>query len=119
MEKCYSQKKNWVLNRKGKTFDWGNNDLSKLNVVDKQPKLIHSDVISELPSIETEDIYDRIIGPIPIGRKEKAPSYAERAANALKNAGLFTIDQARGVKKKKDGVIVIDNVDDDTKGNIV
>ena len=46
--------------------------------------------------------------------------YAERAAKARENKGLDTTDQARGVNKKKDGVIVIDdNRDDDTRGKLV
>jgi hypothetical protein len=87
--------------------------LSELKAVDEQPKLIHPDIISEIPGVETEDMYDGIIGPVPIGEEEKPPSYAERAARARKNAGLDAIDQARGVNDKQDEVIVIDDDKDD------
>jgi hypothetical protein len=56
---------------------------------------------------------DEIIGPTPIGDEEKLPSYADCALRARKNAGLDTDDQAQGVDKKQDEVIVIDDGDDD------
>ena len=89
------------LNRKGEKFDWDNNDFADLQAIDKQPKLVHPDIISEIPRVETADMYDRIIGPTPIGKKEKPPSYAEYAAKAHKNTGLDTDNQARGVIRKK------------------
>ena len=70
------------MNRKGEQFDWNNDDLSELKTVDNQPKLVHKDIISEISSVETEDMYPRIIGPIPIGNKGNPPVYAERTAKA-------------------------------------
>ena len=79
--------------------------MADLQAIDEQSKLIHPDIISEIPGVETADMYDKIIGPIPIGEEETPPSYAERAAKARKNAGLYTDDQARGVIEKQDEVI--------------
>ena len=45
------------LNRKGKTFDLDNNDLSELKADDMQPKLIHPDIISEISGVEIEAMY--------------------------------------------------------------
>ena len=64
-------------------------------------------------------MYDKIIGPTPIGKVEKFPSYAERTAKARKNAGLDAIDQAQEVNSKQDYVVVIDDANDDTNGNLV
>ena len=101
------------MNRKGEKFDWDNDDLADLTAVNEQPKLVHPDIIAEIPGVETQDMYDNVIGPIPIGEEEKPSSYAERALMARRNAGLDTDDQARGVDKKRDEVIVIDDDDDD------
>ena len=51
------------MNRKGEKFDWDNDDLADLQAVDKQQKLVHPDIISEIPWVETADMYDGIIGP--------------------------------------------------------
>ena len=77
------------LNRKGTKFDGENDDWTDLKAADKQPKLIHSDIMSEILGIETEDIYDGIIGPIPIREEEKRSSYAEHAAKAGKKCRLI------------------------------
>ena len=101
------------LNQKGETFDWDKDDLANLQAGKEQPKLIHPDVIVEVPWVKTEDMYDKIIGPTPIGDEEKSPLYAERALKVRKNAGLDTDNQAQGVDKKQDEVIVNDNGDND------
>ena len=44
--------------------------MADLKAVDEQPKLIHPDITSEIPGVKTEDMYDGIIGPIPIGKEE-------------------------------------------------
>ena len=59
------------LNRKGEKFDWDNDDLADLKAVDEQPKLVHPDIISEIPGIETADMYDDIIGPTPDDGKKR------------------------------------------------
>ena len=46
--------------------------------------------------------------PTPIGEEEKNSSHAERGLRLRKNTGLDTDNQAQGVDKKKDEVIVID-----------
>ena len=58
-------------------------------------------------------MYDGIIVPTQIGEEEKPPLYAERAAIARINAGLDTDDQARGVTRKQDEVITIEDDDND------
>ena len=111
------QRRIHILNRKGKIIDWDNDDLSELIAADEQPTLIHSDIISEIPDVETGAMYDGIIWPIPIGKEEKAESYAEHVATARTNSGLDTIIQAWGVNKKQDDVIVIIADDDDVNRN--
>ena len=54
----------------------------------------------------------------PNWQQKKPPLSAQRAAKACKNAGLDTINQARGVKKKQDEVIIFDNDKDDIKGRL-
>jgi hypothetical protein len=93
--------------------------LADLQAIDEQPKLIHQDIISEIPWVETEDMYDKIIGPTLIGKEEESPSYAEHAAKVRNNAEIDTDDQARGVNRKQDEVIIIDDGDYDIEGNLV
>ena len=51
-------------NRKGGTFDWDNEDLEdNENVEEGQEKLIHPDVISEIPGVELESEYENTVGP--------------------------------------------------------
>ena len=57
-------------------------------------------------------MYDRIIGPTLTNKEETLPSYAEGASKARKNAGLDTHDQGEGVIGQEDGVIVINDDDD-------
>ena len=104
------------LNKKGKQFDWDNDDSLDLKAVDEQPALIHPCIISKIPGLETEAMYSGIVGPIPIGKEEKPP-YAEHVVKAHNNAGLDAIDQARGMNAKKDEVIVINDGKSDTEGN--
>ena len=59
------------MNRNGEQFDWDNHSLADLKAVDKVPKLIHPVCISEIHWVETEDMYDKIIGPIPIDKEKK------------------------------------------------
>ena len=70
-------------------------------------------------TVETEDMYNGITGPIPIGREEEPPLYVECADKACKNTGLDAITQAQGVNRKQDESIIIDNHKDDTDGNLV
>ena len=83
-----------ILNRKGEIFDWDNDNLVDLQTIDKQPKLMHPDILSEIPGVKTSDMYNGIIRQTPIGKEEKLPLYAECAAKACINAGLDTGDQA-------------------------
>ena len=58
-------------------------------------------------------MYNNVISSTPIGEEEKPSLYAERALRTRKNAGLDTDDQARGVDKKQDKVIVVNDDDND------
>ena len=101
------------MNRRGEKFDWDNDDLVDLQAVNEQPKLVHPDIISEIPGVETTNMYNRIIGPTLLDEKEEPLSYAKRAAKACMNTGLDTGDQAREVIRKQYEVIVIDDDNDD------
>ena len=59
------------MNRKGEKFDWDNNNLADLKAVDEHPKLVHPDIIAEIPGGETQDMYDNVISPTSIGWEEK------------------------------------------------
>ena len=56
-------------------------------------------------------MYDGIFGPIPIDEEEKPLSYAECAAKARTNAGLDFGNQSRGVTRRQDEVITIEDED--------
>ena len=78
------------LNRNGEKFDRNSNDLGEIGVVGKQPKLIQLDFIAEIPRIEMDSDYDKIIGPKPDEEQDAKPSISERAAAARRNPGLET-----------------------------
>ena len=59
------------MNRNGEQFDWDNSNLADLKAVKKLPTLIHPVIISEIHGVETEDMYDRIIVPIPTNKDKK------------------------------------------------
>ena len=72
---------------------------------------MHPDITAKKTGFKTEDMYNNVIVPTPISEEEKPSLYAERALRARKNAGLDTDNQAWGVTKKQDEVIVINNDD--------
>ena len=108
----------YFLNRNGEIIDWDNNYLSELVTVNKQPQLIHRGIISEIPCIETDNMYDGIIGSILISNTNTPPSYAEHVAKVHINVVLDTIEQAQGVDKEHDEVIIIDDGKDGSGGNL-
>ena len=70
------------MNRNGEKFDWENDDLSNLEVVNEQPKLVDPGV-AEIP-LAAEPAKD-------LGGSQEAkekPSYARRAVAARRRAGL-------------------------------
>ena len=93
------------LNRKGEKFDWDNDDLSELEVVSKQPKLMDPGV-AEIPlSAEPEEE----LGGSPAVTEK--PSYVTRAVAAHQRAGLDVESaprQSRGVEVRADNVISSD-----------
>ena len=72
----------YFLNRNGEKFDWENDDLSELEVVSEQPKLVDSGV-AEIPL--TAEPEEELGGSHEV--KEK-PSYVTRAVVACRRAGL-------------------------------
>ena len=64
-------------------------------MVGEQPRLIHSDIISEILDIETEDMHDEIFGPVLGPVFTKLSLYSECEAKACINIGLATDNQAR------------------------
>ena len=53
------------LKRNGEKFDWYNNYLGEIEVLVKEPKLIQPDFIAEIPGIDMDSNYEKIIGPKP------------------------------------------------------
>ena len=102
------------LNRKGEKFDWDNDDLTDLEVVDEQPKLIDPGVAD----IPVPDEYDE---EITESDEKERPSYVTRAVLARQRAGLNRESEpgaARGVGVlRADDVIVIDDDDDTIQGD--
>jgi hypothetical protein len=74
------------LNRNGKKFDWENDDLTNLETIRTEDKLVHPDFIAEIPGIETEADYEDIVGPQSASQGHK-PTVAQRVAAARQSAG--------------------------------
>ena len=98
-----------LLKRKWERIDWDNDDLTDLQAVDERPKLVHQDIISELPGVKTADMYAGIIWRTPFGEEKTPPLYAERATKVRINADLDTDNQAQGVTRKQGEVITIED----------
>ena len=109
------------LNRKGDKFDWENNDLTEIEMADKEPKLVQPNFIAKIPLIEVESDYEPIMGPKPSTEPEVNSSYAERAKKARKNAGqntdVMTHPKTRGVDDDEDDASVIEIEDFDVKSD--
>ena len=54
-------------------------------MVEKYPKLIKPDFISEIPGIKKNSDYEKIIVPKPDEEQDVKPSISERAAAARRN----------------------------------
>ena len=71
-------------NRHGEKFDWDNDYLSKLKVTMDLPKMIHPDMVVNIPGIELESDF-----PIPaIPTPDKQPGIMTQLAAARLNSGL-------------------------------
>ena len=99
------------LNRAGKKFDWDNDDLSELEVVSEQPKLVDPGVAeAPLPDAPKEELGASSATP-------EKPLYYTRAVAARRHAGLDVESaprQSRGVGVRADNVIVIDDDGEET-----
>ena len=78
------------LNRSGEKFDWGNDYLVEIEVVAKDPIFIQPDFIAEIPGIDMDSDYEKIIGPKPDEEQDANPWVSKREAAARRNAGLET-----------------------------
>ena len=103
------------MNRNGENFEWENDDLSKLEVVSEQSKLVDPGV-ADIP-LATEPEKELV------GSREaiEKPSYVTRAVAARRRAGLdveSAPSQSRGVEVCADDVIVIDDDGDEVEVDI-
>ena len=85
------------LNRKGKNFDWDNDELSDLEVKKDTLKTIHPDIPEELPGIELEHDHNN---PSQVTVRS-IPSVTKKVGAARISAGLYAPPEdsavARGV----------------------
>ena len=94
-------------------------------MANKEPKLVQPHFISEISGIEVESNYDPIIGPKPNTEPEVKSSYAERAQNARKNAGIntdvVTQSETRGVDDDENDAsnIEIEESEDKSDGGCI
>ena len=99
------------MNRKEEKFDWDNDNLTEINMADKEPKLVQPNFIAEIPDIEVENDYEPIIVPKPKTEPEVKSSCAERAKNARKVSGrktdVVTQSKTRVVDDDEDDASVI------------
>ena len=54
-----------IRNRHGGNFDWDNDDMSALEVTTELLKMIHPDMVANLPGIELEFFFPRLETPTP------------------------------------------------------
>ena len=112
------------MNRKGEKFDWDNDDLTEIEMANKEPKLIQSNFIAEIPCIEVKSDYEPIIGPKPNTEPEVKSSYAQRTKNAHKNAGRKkdVVTQSNTIVVDNDvdvaSIIEIEEYDDESDGGV-
>ena len=90
------------LNRRRVKFDWENDDLEEIELSKTDEKLVQPEFIAEVPGIEVQGDYDKIIRPKPdAGSDRKISSVAQRMAeaseNARRNLEANTQVKARGV----------------------
>ena len=71
-------------NRHGGKFDWDNDDLSELEVTTDLPKMIHPDMVANLPGLELESVFPTPETPPP----DKKPDTMTQLAAARLNYGL-------------------------------
>ena len=58
------EKKLELINRHRKKFDWDNEELDNDgNVKQFQQKLVHTNIIDDIPGVELETDYENIVGP--------------------------------------------------------
>ena len=100
------------LKRKGKTFDWDNDEPSDLEVKKDPIKMIHPDIPAELPGIKLERDLNT---PSRVTVRSK-PSVAEQAAAARISAGLDAPREDRAMTRGVDDAPTTDGGDNTDKG---
>ena len=79
-------------------FDWEKDDLSELEVTTELPKMIHPDMVANLPGLELESDFPTPVIPTP----DNQPDIMTQFADARLNAGL---DKDHEANIKTRGVI--------------
>ena len=67
----------------GGKFDWDNDDLSELEITTELPKMIHPDMVANLPGLELESDFPTPAIPTP----DKQPDIMTQLAAARLNSG--------------------------------
>ena len=101
-----------ISQQKRREFDWENDDLTELEVVNEQPKLVDSGVAETPPNAGPKE---ELSGSQEAREK---PSYVTRGVAARQRAGLDVESeprQSRGVEVRVDDVIVIDDSGDEVQ----
>ena len=100
------------LNRKGKKFDWDNDELSDLEVKKYPLKMVHPDIPAEFPRIEIER--DRNT-PSRVTVRSK-PSVTKQAEAARVSDGLDAPPEDSAVTRVVDDAPATDGNDDADQG---
>ena len=101
-------------NRKGETFDQDNEELEDNdNVEEIQKKLIHPDVIAEIPRVELERDYENTVEPALFDDVDPVKDRIEQAAAAKKHFDMYEHNiMSHSQIKMVDDVIEIDSDSD-------
>ena len=100
------------LNRKGKKFDWDNDKLSDLEVKKDPLKMIHPDILEELPGIELERDHNTL-SRVTVRSKT---SVTEKAAAARISSGLDAPPEDSAVTRGVDDAPIMGGSDYADKG---
>ena len=100
------------LNRKGKKFDWDNDELSDLEVKKYPIKIIYPDITAELPRIKLE----RDLNTLSRVTVCSKPSVTKQAADASISAGLDAPREDSAVTRGVDDAPATDGGDNADQG---
>ena len=95
-----------LLNRHRKKFYWYNKQLDDdENVEEFQQKLVHPDIIAEIPGVELENYYKYTVGPALQLEEEPIKDIVQLAEDDRKN-----FDRGKNVLKTHDQIKGVDDV---------